>query len=193
MDGGSGRDLADFSQVHGHLDIDQDQHVATLTDATTGVLINTYIVTGFEQVIGTNEGTVFAGAQYTPRSYTGGAGTDVFHSESGGDTMTGGAGADEFRWYKTYVAVNHTDEIKDFKVGVDHLDMADFLKGQFTADGAYIKAPGYDRVLQLVAATDPAGHAATLVQALAGDGVWHNVVMLDGIDAGTVHVSDLVL
>ena len=192
LDGGSGLDTLDFSKVTGTLDIDLDLKVATIADAN-GVIVNTYYAISFDTIIGTNQGNTFDGAQYTPRNFIGGAGADHFHSESGGDTMVGGAGADDFRWYKIYVAVNHTDEIKDFQVGTDHLNMADFLKGQYTLDGAYIKLPGYAQVMQLAAASDAAGHASTMVQALAGDGIWHNVVLLDGVDASTVTINDLVL
>ena len=192
LDGGAGADTLDFSKVNGVLDIDLDLKVATIADAN-GVIVNTYYAISFDTVVGTNQGNTFDGAQFTPRNFIGGAGADHFHSESGGDTMVGGEGADDFRWYKTYVAVNHTDEIKDFKVGTDHLDMVDFLKGQYTAAGDYIKAPGYSQVMQLAAATGPAGHASTMVQALAGDGIWHNVALLDGVDAATVTIADLVL
>lgn len=51
----------------------------------------------------------------------GDAGNDTFLGEAGNDTLFGGAGADTFR----FVAANFGhDRIKDFKAGVDVLDMA---------------------------------------------------------------------
>jgi Ca2+-binding RTX toxin-like protein len=192
LDGGQGFDTVDFSKLHGKLDLDLDLYFATFTDAATGA-VTTYGVKSFDTVVGTNEGTIFEGAQSTPRAYIGGAGNDRFQSESGGDTVISGAGADTFRWFKIYVAVNHADEVKDFQVGTDKLDMGDFLKGQHTVDGTYMKLPAMEQVVHLVAASDAAGHASTLVQALTGTGIWHDVVLLDGVDVNTVTVADLVL
>ena len=193
LEGGAGFDVLDFSQLNGKIEIDQDLHTATLNDAITGAVLFNYSLQSFDSVIGTSGADTIWGAEFTPRTYNGGDGDDKFYSESGGDVVYGGAGADEFRWYKKYVAVNHTDEIKDFQVGTDHLDLADFLKGQYTAGGVYINSPTYTQVTQLVATFDGVGNAATLVKALGGDGVYHDVVVLDGVVASSVTIADLVL
>ncbi len=193
LEGGAGLDTLDFSKLNGKIEIDQDLHVASLIDTITGAVLSNYSLQSFDTVVGTSGNDTIWGAEFTPRTYYGGAGDDKIYSESGGDTVYGGDGTDEFRWYKKYVAVNHTDTIKDFTVGTDHLDMKDFLKGQYTLDGTYIKAPAYGQVVRLGATTDTAGHDATMVQALAGDGIWHDVVVLEGIAAGSVSLADLVL
>ncbi len=193
LEGGAGFDVLDFSQLNGKIEIDQDLHIASQYDRITGAVLFDYSLQSFDTVIGTSGNDTIWASEFTPRTYYGGDGNDKIYSESGGDVVYGGAGADEFRWYKKYVAVNHTNTIKDFTVGTDHLDLADFLKGQYTAGGAYMSAPTYAQVIQLVATTDTAGHDATLVKALAGDGAWHDVVVLEGVASGSVTLADLVL
>jgi Ca2+-binding RTX toxin-like protein len=193
LEGGDGLDTLDFSRLNGKIEIDQDLHVATLNDSITGAVLFNYSLQSFNTVVGTSGDDTIWAAEFTPRTYYGGAGNDKIYSESGGDVVYGGAGADEFRWFKKYIAVNHTDEIKDFVVGTDHLNLADLLKGQYTSSGVYMNSPTYNQVVQLVATTDMDGNAATLVKALAGNGVWRDVVVLDGVDASTVTITDLVL
>jgi large repetitive protein len=170
LDGGAGVDTLDFSHVTGRLSIDLDLHTASILDATTGAVVNTYAVTSFDTVVGTSTGNDFYAAAFTARTYVGGAGSDHYFSENGGDVVTGGGGADIFGWFRKYVAVGHTDEITDFQVGIDHLDLRDFLKGQTIKNN---------------------GHAATLVQGLAA-GAWHDVAVLDGLVAHDLHLSDLL-
>lgn len=186
LDGGAGYDVLDLSRIHGRVEIDQDLHWAKVFDPVTGEQIATYSVLSFDKVIGNDLGTTFWAAEYTSRIYIGGAGDDRYYSESGGDTVTLGEGADTFRWYRKYVEDGLTDRITDFTVGTDKLDLRDFLKGQG------IKNAVYAQVLQLEAATDADGGEATLIKGLV-NGVWHDVVVLDGVKASSVTLEDLVL
>lgn len=186
LDGGSGYDVVDFSRLVGRLDIDQDLHTATLYDLTTGAALYTYSVTSFDKIIGTATGTEFDAAANTARTYIGGAGDDIYHSESGGDLVTLGGGHDVMGWMRKYVAVGHVDEVTDFTVGMDRLDLTDFLKGQT------IKNPNYSDVVRLAGTTDAAGSAATLVQGLV-NGAWYDIVRLDNVAVGSVTLADLGL
>ena len=186
LDGGAGYDVLDLSRLNGRVEIDQDLHWAKLFDPVTGEQIATYSVLSFDKVIGNDLGTTFWGAEYTSRIYIGGEGDDRYYSESGGDTVTLGGGADTFRWYRKYVEDGLTDRITDFSVGTDRLDLRDFLKGQG------IKNAVYAQVLQFEATADATGGEATLVKGLV-NGVWHDIVVLDGVNAASVTLADLVL
>lgn len=185
-DGGAGDDTIDFSHLNARVEVDQDLYFAKVFDPVSGELLYTSSVTSFNKVIGSDLGTVFWASEYTPRTYLGGAGNDAYYSESGGDTVTLGAGADTFRWYRKYVADGLTDHITDFTSGTDKLDLRDFLKGQG------IKNATYAQVLQLEATTNAQGQESTLVKGLV-NGVWHEVVVLDGVTAASVTLADLVL
>jgi large repetitive protein len=179
LDGGSGNDTVDFSRLNGKLIIDQDLYTATLVDAVTGALINTYTVKSFNSFIGTNYGNDVHGQANTANTYVFGAGNDRYYSESGGDLITGGGGVDTYSWMKKYVSVGHTDTVADFLVGQDKLDMSDFLKGQG------FKSPAYDQVVRLADLMNADGSHATMVQTLAG-GAWHDTVVLAGVNMGSV-------
>lgn len=185
LDGGAGIDTVDFSRLNGHLNIDQDLHVATLTDPVTGAVLDTYSVTSFNTVIGTNAGNDFHAQANTSNAYIGGAGNDHYFSESGGDTVTGGGGADIFGWMKKYVAVGSVDTITDFAVGQDKLDLSDFLKGQ------NLSHPSYGDVAQLKDSVDVNGNHTAIVRGLVGN-TWHDVAHLSGVniaDVGPDHHS----
>lgn len=185
-DGGAGTDVIDFSHLNAKVEVDQDLYFANVFDPVSGALLYTSRVISFNTVIGSDAGTIFWASEYTPRNYIGGAGNDAYYSESGGDTVTLGGGADTFRWYRKYVEDGLTDHITDFTVGTDKLDLRDFLKGQG------IKNPAYSQVLQLSGTTDAQGHESTLVKGLV-NGVWHDVVVLDGVSAASLTLADLVL
>lgn len=194
LDGGSGHDTADFSHIAGRLVIDQDLHTATIFDPISGAALYTYSVTGFEAVAGTNFGTTVRAQHNTANTYLFGSGTNVYHSESGGDTITTAADAHTtFGWEKKYVATGHIDTITDFHLGADTLDMSDFLKGQG------IKSPSYDQVVHIVDQVDAQGHHSALIQTLIyGNNHWVDTAVLTGInvtDAGADHhplrLSDL--
>lgn len=53
----------------------------------------------------------------------GGAGNDVLIASGTGDVLTGGAGADTFR-FSSYIPGNVNAEITDFQHGTDHLDFS---------------------------------------------------------------------
>ena len=185
-DGGAGNDTIDFSILNARVEVDQDLYFAKIFDPTTGDLLFTSTVTSFNTVIGSNLGTIFWASEYTPRTYLGGAANDAYYSESGGDTVTLGAGADTFRWYRKYVEDGLTDRITDFTVGTDKLDLRDFLKGQG------IKNPSYADVIHLSDTVDQTGGHGTLVTGLV-NGIWHDFVVLQGVDVQHVTIGELTL
>lgn len=188
LDGGSGNDTVDFSRLAGKLVIDQDLYTASLLDPVTGGVMFTYTVKSFNTFIGTDYGNDVHGQANTANTYVFGAGNDRYYSESGGDSITGGAGVDTYSWMKKYVlagdALGHVDTVTDFLIGVDKLDMSDFLKGQ-TLNGATLKAPTYDQVVHLLDYVDAGGAHSAMIQTLAG-GSWHNTALLSGINVNDV-------
>ena len=184
LDGGSGYDVLDFSKLPGKLNIDQDLHFAQILDAATGAVVFTNTVFSFNKIIGSDFGNDFHAAANTSNTYLGGAAADIYRSENGGDTVTGGGGADTFGWFRKYAEAGHADRIADFQVGADKLDLSDFLKGQT------IKAPTYNDVIHLSDTLDANGQHATLVQGLV-NGAWADIAVLDGLDVTHVTVSDL--
>ncbi len=183
LDGGSGNDTVDFSHLAGKLVIDQDLYTATLLDPVTGAVMATYTVKSFNALIGTDYGNDVHGQANTANTFVFGAGNDRYYSESGGDTITTGAGSDTLSWMKKYVAVGHIDTVTDFQIGSDKLDMSDFLKGQG------IKSATYDQVVKIVDHVEADGSHDAMIQTLGG-GTWHDTVILNGIniyDVGTDH------
>jgi large repetitive protein len=183
--GGSGRDIIDFSHLSGSLDIDPDLYVATLVTPGNGASQQHYGLSGFETIMTTQQNDVIHASANTPRTYYGLGGSDHFFSESGGDTLIGGSGSDAYTWMKKYVDVGHADEIKDFQIHSDHLDLSDFLKGQT------IKHPQYADVVRLVAHDAVHGDEQTMVQTLV-HGAWHDTVLLDHVATTAVTLHDLL-
>lgn len=166
--GGTGFDTLDFSRTIGPLKIDLGHHWATF--GMNGQ--NTADVRSFEQVIGTDFDDLFVGDR-RDTVFIGGAGDDVFRTKLGSDTITGGEGADRFVFMKKDVADGSVDTITDFHVGIDKVDISDFLKGNAGSDGVRIVAGG------------SAGSPEAIVQGLV-KGKWVDVVKLAGIDANDV-------
>ena len=178
LNGGKGNDVLDLSKLTGTFSVDQGTHFVKFTDAATGQQF-TDNISGFETIIGGN-GDSYFDTSHHPVTYIGGTGNDRFHSEGGGSTMTGGGGANVYDWIKKFVLeAGHADTVTDFKVGTDHLDLSDFLKGQG------LKHPGYDQVVQLADNAD-----GTMVQVRAG-GVFHDAVELTGVHGASL--ADLLL
>jgi len=191
MDGGSGANWLDLSKLNGPAHVDIGDHELTVT--VNGVTF-TDVIKSFSTIVGTSQGSFFDGGQAHPETLVGGAGNDTFHSESGGDQLTGGGGSNTYEWYKKFVlSSGKTDTITDFHVGSDHLDLTDFLKGQVDPANAghNLKAPSYAQVVHLVA--DAAG-TGTDVQVLT-NGTFHTVVDLVGVTqaatADATHYSTL--
>ena len=186
LDGGSGKNVLDFSRIAGRLVVDQDLHTATIYDPATGTLLYSYSVTGFSSVIGTGFGSTIWGQHNTSNTYNFGAGTNIYNSESGGDTITTAANAvDTFHWEKKYVAdAGKVDTITNFHLATDKLDMSDFLKGQYV-NGVYLKNPSYAQVVKIVDHVEANGSHDAMIQTLVG-GSWHDTVILAGIDINNV-------
>lgn len=177
LSGGSGDDTLDFSRMAGALTIDLGKHTSSVG---SGNAFHTGTVSGFETVIGTNGNDSFTGDR-NGQTLVGGAGDDMFRGKLGADVLTGGEGSDTFVELKKDTADGSVDLITDFELGVDRLDMSDFLKGHNS----------YDQVLRF-AEGSAAGGVATTVQGLV-HGMWTDVVTLAGVDHSQVSFADLGL
>jgi Ca2+-binding RTX toxin-like protein len=166
--GGTGFDTLDFSRTLGPLTIDLGKHTASF--GMNGQ--NTADVRSFEQIIGTDFDDVLYGDR-NATVFVGGAGDDVFRTRLGSDTITGGEGADRFIFMKKDTADGSVDTITDFQVGIDKLEIGDFMKGNAGTGGVRIVAGG------------TADAPEAVVQGLV-KGNWVDVVKLAGIDANNV-------
>jgi Ca2+-binding RTX toxin-like protein len=176
--GGTGYDVLSFEMVEGKLDLDMSKKTALVRDAHTGEVIAKNSVASVEAVVGTDNDDRFRGSS-GDNTFEGGDGNDWFRGLSGADRFTGGAGADTWQWLKKDVGDWKRDHIADFEVGVDKLDLSDFLKGQgFKAR--------YEDVVRIV---DNDGAGATVLGRVDGD--WVEIVELDGIDATSLTLADL--
>jgi Ca2+-binding RTX toxin-like protein len=187
FDGGSGLDTLDFSNLDVFIEIDIDLHYVNYLDPSSKAQLNSSGVWSFDTIIGSDFGNDFWAAEYTPRTYIGGKGNDRYRSESGGDTVTGGEGSDIFGWMKKYVIDGKVDHVTDFEVGVDKLNLTDFLKGQG------IKNATYDQVVRLVDQVDEDGTHSTLVQTLSYGTAFLDTAILDGVDSRGLTVYDFAM
>lgn len=162
--GGSGSDTLDFTRVLGNVSVDLSKNTATFG---SGKKFTTDKVTGFEVVAGNDGNGHYQGADKTSTWFIGGKGDDWFRGKGGNDTLTGGAGSDTFAYLKKDTAGGAVDTITDFKVGEDHLDLKDFLKGHTS----------YEQSVRFVA-----DGANTTVQGLVNH-QWVDVVQLQGVDS----------
>ena len=166
--GGSGFDTLDFGIIKGKLMIDVGHHTASVT---SGKSVFTDVISGFEQIIGTDFGNHMMGADNHADYFVGGKGEDWMRGKGGSDTLTGGDGADTFAYLKKDTANGAIDHITDFVAGQDHLDMKDFLKGHTS----------YDSVVRVAESG-----ADTLVQGLVNH-QWVNVAVLDNTHIASIH------
>lgn len=165
--GGSGNDTLDFTRIVGAIDVDLSKSSATFG---SGRNVTADKVTGFEVIVGNNANGHYQGADKTDTWFIGGSGNDWFRGKAGSDTLTGGAGSDTFAYSKKDTAGGGVDKITDFQVGVDHLDMRDFLKGHSS----------YEQSVRFVG-----DGADTKVQGLVNH-AWVDVTVLQGVDAHDV-------
>jgi Ca2+-binding RTX toxin-like protein len=170
LDGGSGIDTLDFSRLGGRVEIEQGARTANVYDTGSGVLLNANTILSFDHIIGSDHNDVFKGQMQRGTSFDGGVGDDLFLSKNGGDTMTGGDGADTFAWARKFLDTGIADRVTDFEVGVDRLDLADFL-GQ-----GYLN-PTYSQVVRLSDVVEADGSHSTKVTALVNER-WADVVGL---------------
>ena len=171
--GGEGFDTVDFSRMIGKLDLDLSKHSYSIG---SGHPPNSGSVWGFEQVIAGNGGSRMIGDDAHDTAFVGGTGADWIRGKMGSDTLTGAEGADTFAYLKKDTNGGGVDTITDFTVGEDHLDMADFLKGQAS----------YSDAVRFV----DAGNGATMVQGLVNK-QWVDVVVLAGVDVADAGYSML--
>ena len=119
-------------------------------------------------------GSRLMGSDSGDTTFFGGTGADWIRGKAGDDVISGGAGADTFAYLKKDTVGGSVDTITDFEVGVDQLDMSDFMKG--------------GRGLDAIRFADSAD--GTMVQGFVG-GAWVDVVDLVGIDHATASHQDL--
>lgn len=185
LDGGSGFDTLDFSKTGGNVEIEQGARIANVYDTDSGNLLNTHTILSFEKIVGSDHNDVFKGQMWKATTFDGGAGDDLFISKSGGDIMTGGDGSDTFVWTRKFLATGGTDRVTDFEVGVDKLDLSDFL-------GQGFLNPNYSQVVHLSDAVEADGSHSTKVSALVNER-WADVVVLEHVDATSVTLHGLGL
>jgi hypothetical protein len=179
LNGGTGYDTLDFRGLDGDLSVVTGQHTAS----NSGSGLDAYI-SGFEHILGNGGNGRYTGSAAAEHFEVTGNGANWFRGMGGADVFTGGEGADTFVFLKKDIAAG-SSVITNFEVGEDHLELADFLKGNF------IKNATYDQVLGLVDVANADGSHDTLVRGKVA-GVWTDVVRLDGIDAATISVHDLL-
>lgn len=167
LSGGSGFDTLDFSRMTGRVEVDLGKHTAT---GGSGHAAWTQHVSGFEMVIAGEAGASVTGDR-NDNLFLGGAGDDWFRGKLGADIYAGGGGRDTFAFLKKDLADGTVDEIVDFKVGEDRLDVSDFLKGGKGLAGSIRVADD--------------GNGGTMVQGLVNK-QWVDVVVLHGVDHTSV-------
>lgn len=177
FDGGSGFDTLSYAGVADMVQVDLGKGWVQTLDGEGNILTSSTLksVEGFvggdaaDRVTGSSNGDVLAG----------GAGSDWLRGKQGADTLTGGAGRDTFAWTKSDVVGGAVDRVTDFAVGVDRLDLADFLPGKG------LKGTPWAEHVRLAD-----GAQGTMVQAKVA-GSWQDVVVLEGVH--TTHLADLGL
>jgi hypothetical protein len=104
---------------------------------------------------------------------------DVIFATEGNDTLTGNAKADQFVFAPEYQYGPSTDEITDFKVGEDHIDLRGFAQfvdaeniTEWLADPDHVTTSGGDKLITLD----------------TGD-----TITLKGLAAASLHASDFIV
>lgn len=177
FDGGSGFDTLSYAGVADMVHVDLGKSWVQTLDGDGNLLTSSSLkgIEGFvggdvaDRLTGSSSGDVLAG----------GGGNDWLRGKQGADTLTGGAGRDTFAWTKSDVADGSVDRVTDFAVGVDRLDLADFLPGKGLSGTPWAKH------VRLADGAD-----GTTVQAKVA-GAWQDVVVLEGVH--TTHLGDLGL
>jgi Ca2+-binding RTX toxin-like protein len=165
--GGSGFDTIDFSNVDGRVTVDLSKNTAIVNNGGQEFFVN---VDSIEKVVLGNGGGNAMGSS-ADEAYVGGAGDDWFRGKGGADVFTGGEGSDTFTWLKKDVTDGAAaDIVTDFEVGVDHMDLTDFVKG----------GQAWEKVVRLAQTDD-----GVMVQGNA-KGVWVDVALLQGLDINAV-------
>jgi len=106
---------------------------------------------------------------------TGTSGKDVIFATQNTDTLTGGAGADQF----VFRTSDGPDTITDFAPGQDHIDLRAFSAIDTSNIGDW---------LQSHAATSPANSADVLITVDADKSI-----LLQNVALGSLHASDFIV
>lgn len=173
-DGGGGFDTLDMSAAKAGVSVDLNAHKASGLGSDR--------IVGIEGVIGSAYADVLSGDKRA-NALDGGAGDDVLRGRGGADTLTGGAGDDVFRWFVKDVKAGGVhqgvDEITDFELGHDHLNLHDLLKA--------LKHSSLDEVLSVKDTADGA-----MVSVKIG-GQFCNVVLVDDVSAASLMKDGFIL
>ena len=136
IDGGTGVDTADFSNLQGGIVVDFDRIFYRNDDFDIGLLVNVENVVGtsYNDVINAGKlGNVIDGgggndiirAGKGSDAVYGGAGDDTLDGQNGVDVLTGGTGRDYFEFSSGISDIGKTatkcDTITDFTSGEDHI------------------------------------------------------------------------
>ena len=165
--GGSGFDTLAFNGVNGHVSVDVSKHTALVANDGADYQAS---LKGIEKIVAGDAGLNALGSKHD-EIFVGGAGDDWFRGKGGADVFTGGKGMDTFAWLKKDVIDGKAaDIVTDFEVGVDHLELSDFVKG----------GQAWEKAVRLADTAD-----GVMVQGNA-KGVWTDVAVLQGLHVDAV-------
>ncbi|MBG1233029.1 M10 family metallopeptidase [Aestuariivirga litoralis] len=124
MDGGSGINTLDYSSSAAGVNINLATLKASGGDATGDTFLN------FQNVTGSLTGADTLVGNGAANTLSGGNGNDFLQGGGGDDKLTGGAGADMFQFL---TGDGGRDEITDFKIGTDHVQLSKSFAASFAA------------------------------------------------------------
>ncbi|MEO0677276.1 MAG: calcium-binding protein [Pseudomonadota bacterium] len=110
----------------------------------------------------------------------GGSGDDTLSGSTGQDTLIGGSGADTFVFSSTADSLNSQsrDIIRDFEIGIDHIDLSGIAAG-LTFVGTSAFSGGGSREVRMV----EIGSGTNIFIDANGDGTADSRIFLEGVSA----------
>ena len=159
MDGGTGINTLNYATSVAGVNVNLSAHTANGGDATGDTFFN------FQNLVGSATGNNTLIGDAAANALLGGAGNDFLRGLGGNDKLTGGAGIDTFVFIS---GDSGLDEVTDFAVGVDHIELsktfaASFTNLHFTASGANTVLALGSEVVQLDHVSLSALHAGDFI------------------------------